>query len=1142
MFRLFDVIYTENHTLQEKLIYLESCDNVNAFVGKNVRNIDNISKKIKELLSSQESRAEGLSLLLTFLPQCTTDVFTEDSFAWVQLCSAVFKTNEIPEVKKLASVVFRHLIQYSLSYSSLSKKISTSIISTLVEALLKISIEDEWKIEALELLVSCMTHYPGPCGNFKTEIEALVLKHLYSWHGKSLEVTSHCIALLPLIGGSGNLGASHSNAWSDQFSCILTSMNQLLEFFADQSKLDDIDALALSALDIPKLPSDPLMAIYYANRLYVFLGSCLQKMLSTNVSVSIKIPVNGVLSHVCNSLALRFSLDENLSLDKAALASLLPSQHVTSLGILDSLILCCRDLLVPNSSLIRDVLLQTLQWSAGDDDDDPTTDYYYSNLRKTVYRVLQTCVKTLGLNSEVDELFPDFYTQIYFDIKTKFDEVRLLKKSNASDIRSAKKKRRVAMEVSQISPDESHKTNFPDCDWETVKESLAALKSLLYACGSCVKDDVYKNISKTIVSLLLKVQQNPDQIAAPYSNPICRLELYKVLLAMALCPNSSLPPPYQPAIRLFSIGQRDKFCLVSDYCLEASTVCGALVHPVVAPLQFYSPLQIQGSYASEASETASNEADSEYQEDRDSVMEEDEEDEEYQGEYPRIATSAEEAMMKRPPLSQQPKFLGASHKLIAAGSHKHPSLNVNERVPQSAVNARNEIVLLDEEAESKNAANRIRVNNQMRTGMEERKPTPQLTQNQLQSLRKDEEERITKKHPQIPGVTPLTESPVKLQPRPKSVQMAINAKMGITEREVLDVSEEVVEMEEGGSEEEEEEYEDGDEEDDEGNYGREEASVGDESDEYYEQDEMHDQDDDEEDEDFMNNVYGPNVICYGADGKPMRLTEPKQQEMRKGHNPLIQKNSAADLNSVTITPLQRSTKMTTGIMRLDDCENLVELDDKLSKENATPITIQNVTSLKPLEMKKNGNLSLRNELTPKMNDSFNVPIANEQNHLVGADFDLVDISNSPLKDRLPIAQATVSDNNPKIVSISSTPRVTHTEVVSEEAKSSRALVENNISSPNETLKNSEEVAASPSNLPPEILNQKSPLVQDVEPLVSYEYRIEECVEEVEDDDDKQSVEDAIEPEAKNACIIMNIEEQPPVDTMLKDFVSDPKDD
>ncbi|XP_071798025.1 proline-, glutamic acid- and leucine-rich protein 1-like [Asterias amurensis] len=572
--------FTEDST-ELQIFRFEKSGNLSSWVGH-----------INSCLNSTKTRLEGVSLLRALVPQCPLEIFQQHCLSWVRLLVQSLQSYDSPPVISLVASTLEIILQDAAQVSELSREVSNSCISIIMLAALDMKQLDS----AISLLSACIQNFPGPCGPFRTRAENFFLQVMYSEEILDISLSaSRCLALLPRVGGGGQGGIKHIEAWSFFCHRVLTSMTIVLDdLYGETDSGSKVDSAypPLGSLEAPsKEPSRTCTLI----RHFKVLSACLQHMIRAEFPEIVKIPVNPVLSLCYRVLALNGKmLSKKVSLQWTLLAGSLSTIHTEAFSILSALISSCRGNLIVHGDMINKLFIQTLGWTMNGQSDD-CKQRPYSCLRQAAYSTLETWLETVGACTGIESCADKLLEQILNDASPQIQTTKLKMTGDDKPAPSmttimlsgkAKQKGQVAT-VENASSLTGQQRIDRLANSEVCLASLKVLRCIIMNLGSRVKPDVHKDVHDFAIPLLVRIQQVSLTLSpAPYSSVDCRKALYHVLLSCVIAPHPRWPAPIQCATSLFSRGRQDTSITVTSFCTEASIICQSIIHPRVPSLQY----------------------------------------------------------------------------------------------------------------------------------------------------------------------------------------------------------------------------------------------------------------------------------------------------------------------------------------------------------------------------------------------------------------------------------------------------------------------------------------------------------------------------------------------------------------------------
>ncbi|XP_060593779.1 proline-, glutamic acid- and leucine-rich protein 1-like [Ruditapes philippinarum] len=526
---------------------------------------------INSCLGSSKNRVEGLLLLNVIVKQCTTDVFQQNASTWIKLLIQTLQGHCAASVYSATCHVLKEIIQYSKSFSDMSREITTTVIPQLLPIL--ITSPEEVTESAVSCINACIKNYPGPVGPFKNKLDSFILQNLDS--NTNCKAVYRCYALLSQCGPGGTAGIKHTEAWAYQCQRLMGSLHSTVAELYDGLEPEFMQkGIENSGLDLSPIGLDQIDRVTALVHRWHTLTSCMGYMLNEEMLSVVKVPADGILQLIFRCLSINATiLLQRPTQERCLLAGFIPDIHIDALGILHHLILLCRRNLVPHCMNIVSVLCQELVWTQTGNNG---YSKQYGVLRQKVYEVFSTWLKALDGCSGILLEETTLVKHLLQDCAPFTDTLQMTsEKGTVGDGPSKKKKRKGYQEISQgIS---TQRKVHPLANSDLVTAALDTLYWFITTSGSEMTGKKLQEIVEFVIHTLFLVQQSRDS-PIPYTSIYCRKGLYSVLQALVLAPNPKVPSPVQCALQLFNTGLLDKCLEVSSYCVEAMRVCESLIH------------------------------------------------------------------------------------------------------------------------------------------------------------------------------------------------------------------------------------------------------------------------------------------------------------------------------------------------------------------------------------------------------------------------------------------------------------------------------------------------------------------------------------------------------------------------------------
>ncbi|XP_001943884.1 proline-, glutamic acid- and leucine-rich protein 1 [Acyrthosiphon pisum] len=487
--------------------------------------------------------------------------------------------------------MFDIFITSTLADVDIKKQIINIVLPTFFDNLISRKVNKSTIDAQATLIRLFIKYYGGTCNQFKNALDKFTTKALSECFNEDnivFKVTKY-LALYPQCGGRGQQGIHHAEAWTCQFNDYLYSANYFLNqlytnvnFFFGTDVTDnyegkfDVSIFKLSELTqmTPKERYEKLTS------LFIFFNTAIQSMLLSMFSTVKHFDSNKVIQFALCTLSVT-SEKLNATMiteDVIALDSVLWKLHSSAIKTISALIKCCGRILIPQGTLICRILIQSLNMTHFN-----SSNAQYGTTRSKLqqrvltYQVLCSWLAVAGSQSSL-ELFSESLTSgILFDIK--FDKPSL---NLVVDKQTGNKKRKSgALNQKIINQRDTIVMHDYLANKTVCNEAHKTLQLFLNTLSSNLKVLQFKIFQSTIMGLLLEIIkcQRPNDYPLPYYDDLCRLNLYKSLLALIISPHPQCITHTSVALRVFTFGTTDRNEKVKEACRSSLSELEHIIRP-----------------------------------------------------------------------------------------------------------------------------------------------------------------------------------------------------------------------------------------------------------------------------------------------------------------------------------------------------------------------------------------------------------------------------------------------------------------------------------------------------------------------------------------------------------------------------------
>ncbi|XP_072033723.1 proline-, glutamic acid- and leucine-rich protein 1-like [Amphiura filiformis] len=547
-------------------------------------NVQNWIGHLNQCLGATKTRLQGLGLLAVIIDQCSTQVFQQHCASWVRLLMQILQSHDSIEIIHVASSSLATILKIASDMAELSRDLSTNHIPGMISTIT--TLKPQLQLCSLQVLSACLSNFAGPCGTFKNKLENYLVAAIQSSSTNIALAACKCYILLPGVGGGGTGGAKHTEAWDQCCDKLINTGHGILEQLYQDVETESYAAVSSETVKLASPPETEPHRSTCLLQQFEAICTCVQNLLEEDFPVHVNIPMEGILTMCCRTMAVTGKmLTHRLTTEMTLLSASLPALHSAALSVMTALISSCRGHLIPHGQVINKLFIQALAWTHTDAAGKQKP---YSNLRLGTYQCLQTWLEVVGASSGLESVAETLVDQLLQDVRPQMDVTKLSTGIGESIISSGSNKRgkkskqkgqRSAGHDVSVHPRVNIYANSDLC-----AAALKVLRLMFLRLGMKLKPGIHKEVHEIVVPLLLQIQQSHNAPPIPYSSGICCEELYRLLLSCVLVPHAKWPAPLHCAIRIFSVGRQDMCIQVASTCAEASVICTNLLHPKVPSL------------------------------------------------------------------------------------------------------------------------------------------------------------------------------------------------------------------------------------------------------------------------------------------------------------------------------------------------------------------------------------------------------------------------------------------------------------------------------------------------------------------------------------------------------------------------------
>ncbi|XP_011146872.1 uncharacterized protein LOC105187639 [Harpegnathos saltator] len=560
------------------------------------REVDAVQNTIVTSINSRinvaNTRYSALVMLDKILSGCSKDIFSKYALLWItkttELLQNTFST--IQEIT-LACKVLGFLFEHCKEIPELHKQISMQNIRQLIPVLDNLLRNEECG-PIYYLIAVMLYHYPEICERSQESIKKIILLQIDSTQKNSISASAKCFVLLSKATERSFQPPSTKSMytrWTYNQTLLCNNLHAIMdELFSTLMELKTVDIW--DKFNLPSISEENVIQ-YYNEQKQRFLNLCiyLSSMLCGYDANNSVVP-HDILEVLCRGLAITpLNLRNKSSIKEQMLYMILPKLHIGLFTVLDALISGFAQELIPFGKTILNLFQQVLQWTSQVLENHITFNNTrsFKNIRISTYKCLSTWLINTNSLSGIETVANEYIAFIMKDIVPEQDCIllavqkpqhlskRMMKRFKDSQYENSPilNNRRIAAESSG------------PLDADLCKEALITLQNILHNSGVLLKPLFYKNVQNTVIPLLYNFYLRHSMSSFYKDHDECRLELFKVLRALQLNPDTTLITPIQFYLEISHSATHDVDLSIAQEARFTIAELEKVIHPIAPTLQ-----------------------------------------------------------------------------------------------------------------------------------------------------------------------------------------------------------------------------------------------------------------------------------------------------------------------------------------------------------------------------------------------------------------------------------------------------------------------------------------------------------------------------------------------------------------------------
>ncbi|XP_017773641.1 PREDICTED: uncharacterized protein LOC108560550 [Nicrophorus vespilloides] len=525
---------------------------------------------LNKYISNALTRDKGFHILSQIITDISDKILRENCVTWTSYAVSHHQHDPL-HGKKLQFLT--QLIGYCYKNEDYRKIMVSNLLPKIVEACVSVNIKTHDALHAIGCLKSCLIHFQSACIAYKKKIEQYLLEFLDASVSVSIvEEAAKCFHYLDQVGGAGPSGSVHIKNFSDNVEKLYNTLNSVYDvIFEDIVEFQDYHTTDNSNIFEFRQPASNLdyLNLYriYSRRLRNVIQYLTAKF-ECNFTERKTFNPQILLSIIERGLAVHIHYNKT-EVESNLFSTIIIQHQVDLLHLLNTMINCLKYNFIRFSTIkmLQECLLKTKSCNCFKRN---------SEYKLSIYEVLKFWIRNSGEQIDLQS-YEKILKSIIADI-TPNKSVLVLSFSNMDS--KSKKAKSKAIQDKIINSTEIGKKSSTVSEQKYLEsvcfQALNTLELLLKKVTLNVNASTCSLLFETIVKSLLDI--SVQIYDPPYNDIRCRLQLYKVLIAIFDQTKFSFDIGF--AINLLYLGERSEDTDISDVCSEGLAALEKICQPV----------------------------------------------------------------------------------------------------------------------------------------------------------------------------------------------------------------------------------------------------------------------------------------------------------------------------------------------------------------------------------------------------------------------------------------------------------------------------------------------------------------------------------------------------------------------------------